>query len=338
MTFEKITVLAGDIGGTKTTLALYYSTCDSRQALAEETFPNEAFDDLEAIITRFLSQHEQRVDRACFGIAGPIFSASAKLTNINWVIDSRQLKTKFGWRNVRLLNDLQAIGYAIPHLKPEDLYQLNPGVRVPHAPVAVLAPGTGLGEAFLFWDGTEYRPYPSEGGHVSFAPTTSTERGLLDFLHREHHHVSFERVCSGEFGIPNIYNYLKHSGLEEPAWLAQQLLEADDPTPVIARAGLDEGTPCPLCKTTLEVFASILGTEAGNMVLTLLAAGGVYIGGGIPPKLLPILKSGVFMDSFRNKGRFSKLLEATPVYIILNPKAGLLGAAHFGLDESLASP
>lgn len=330
MTFEKITVLAGDVGGTKTTLALFENARDLGQPLAEETFPSAAFEGLDAVVERFLSHHDHPVERACFGIAGPVFSDSVTLTNIDWVIDAQQLQSKFGWGHVCLVNDLEAIGYAIPHLQAQDLCPLNPGTAAPKAPLAVLAPGTGLGEAFLIWNGSSYQTYPSEGGHASFAPTTQTERGLLEFLHQEHHHVSFERVCSGEFGIPNIYAYLKHSGLEEPAWLAQRLSATDDPTPIIAQAGMDESHPCALCRNTLEVFCSILGTEASNLVLTLLAVGGVYIAGGIPPKILPILRSGAFMKSFRNKGRFSKLLEDTPVHVVLNPKAGLLGAAYAG--------
>jgi glucokinase len=197
--------------------------------------------------------------------------------------------------------------------------------------IAVVAPGTGLGEAFLTWDGSRYVAQPSEGGHADFAPTNPLEVGLLQYLWERYEHVSYERVCSG-LGIPNIYAYLRDSGYAaEPAWLAEVLAQAQDPTPIIVNTALDQSQPCELCMGTLDTFVSILGAEAGNMALNTLATGGVYLGGGIPPRILPALERAHFMRSFYNKGRFGEFLARIPVYVIMNPKVALLGAAAFGL-------
>jgi glucokinase len=197
--------------------------------------------------------------------------------------------------------------------------------------MAVVAPGTGLGEAYLIWDGTRYRAFPSEGGHADFAPTNAVEVGLLQYLLNRFDHVSCERVCSGT-GLVNIYAYLKDGGYaQEPEWLTEQLVSAHDPAPVIVKAALDEEKPCGLCQTTLNVFVSILGAEAGNMALKVMASGGVYLGGGIPPRMLSALENGPFMKAFRRKGRMSGLMEGIPVHVILNPKVALLGAACHGM-------
>jgi len=197
----------------------------------------------------------------------------------------------------------------------------------------VIAPGTGLGEAFLVRE-ERYLAYPSEGGHADFGPNSDLEIGLLRSFQKKFGHVSYERICSGH-GLPNIYTYLKESGYaEEPVWLAEQLAAIDDPTPGIVSAALDTYKPCKLCVTTLSVFVSTLGAEAGNLALKVLATGGVYLGGGIPPRIIPALATGQFMKSFTNKGRFSELVSRIPVHVILNPKAALIGAAFHGLELS----
>ncbi len=330
-------LLAADIGGTNTRLAIVSSDGGPRHPLAQATLPSAAYPSLDALVRAFLAPGAHAIDRACFGVAGPVVEERVHVTNLPWVIDAGQLQTALGLSSVRLLNDVQALAYVLPLLGAKDLHTLNPGEPVAGAAMAVIAPGTGLGEAFTIWDGRRYRAYPSEGGHADFAPTDSRQIGLLQYLLTRFDHVSYERVCSGR-GIPSIYAYLKDSGFaEEPAWLAERLSGADDPTPVIAAAGLAD-PPSALCRGTIELFASVLGAEAGNLALKVLATGGVYLGGGIPRRILSVLDGRPFLDAFRAKGRFSALLARVPVHVILNPEAALLGAAAYGLDERASGP
>jgi len=233
---------------------------------------------------------------------------------------------------VYLLNDLVSIAYAVPHLEGRDLHVLNEGRPEPGGAIAVLAPGTGLGEAFLTWEGTRFSAHPSEGGHADFAPVNKLQIKLLRYLHDRFDHVSYERICSG-MGLPNIYRFFKDTdAYEEPEWLAERLASASDLTPVIVTAAFDEERPCPLCQATLEMFVAILGAEAGNLALKVLSTGGVYLAGGIPPRILPALERESFMDAFLRKGRLSHLLAPMPVRVVLNSKAALLGAVHYGLE------
>lgn len=322
-------LLAGDVGGTKTDLAVFSHDSGPNVPLVEATFSSGRYSSLEELVSEFLSQIDFQVDRASFGVAGPVVSGKATITNLPWKMDEAQLQEALDLSSVRLLNDLAAIAYALPFLGPSDLHAINEGQPVANGTLAVIAPGTGLGEAFLVWDGARYIPVPSEGGHTGFAPTNRMEIELLCYLLERFDHVSFERVCSG-IGIPNIYAFLKDSGYApEPDRLAEQLAAADDPTPIIGRAAL--AGECDLCVATLNTFVSILGAEAGNLALKVLAVGGVYLGGGIPRRILPMLQNGRFMRSFVHKGRFSELLARVPVYVILNPKAALFGAACYGL-------
>jgi glucokinase len=325
-------LLAGDIGGTKTNLAVFSPEDGPRAPLAEVTFPSADYPSLEALVREFLAQVDLKVEQASFGVAGPVAAGRAKITNLPWVMEETQLREALNLSYVRLLNDLAAIAHAVPFLEPADLHTLNVGQPTPGGAIAVIAPGTGLGEAFLTWDGTRYRPHASEGGHADFAPTNSFQVELLRYLQDRFQHVSYERVCSGR-GLPNIYGYLKDSGYaDEPVWLTKQLAAADDPTPIIVNAALDSERPCELCVTTLNAFVSILGAEAGNLALKVLASGGVYLGGGIPPRILPTLEQKPFREAFRHKGRMSDLLVRVPVHVILNPKVALLGAACHGLE------
>jgi glucokinase len=327
-------LLAGDIGGTKTNLAIYDPEMGLRDPLAEATLPSTGFPSLEALLHSFLSGVECRVTQACFGVAGPVVNGRATITNLSWTIDEGQLVQVLGIPHVRLLNDLESIAYAIPRLTPGDLHTVNEGKPSPEGAIAVIAPGTGLGEAFLTWTGDRYCAHPSEGGHADFAPTDVLELGLLRYLWDRYEHVSYERVCSG-IGLPNIYAYLKASGYaDEPTWLADRLAQARDATPVIVNNALDKNERCTLCEGTLRTFVSILGAEAGNLALKTLATGGVYLGGGIPPRILPVLDGPVFMNSFCAKGRFRELMTHMPVHVILNPQAPLLGAAACGLQAS----
>jgi glucokinase len=325
-------LLAGDVGGTKTSLAVCDPQQGARKPLAEATLSSADFGSLEALIRSFLDGIEFKVSRACLGVAGPVVSGRATITNLPWGMDEGQLVESLGVTSVRLLNDLESIAYAIPLLKPDDLHTLNVGRPAPKGAIAVIAPGTGLGEAFLTWEQGRYCAHPSEGGHADFAPTDTLEWGLLHYLWDRYEHVSYERVCSG-LGLPNIYAYLKDSGqAEEPTWLADRLAGARDATPIIVNNALDRDECCELCERTLRTFVSILGAEAGNLALKTLATGGIYLGGGIPPRILPALDRAVFRHAFCNKGRFEELLARVPVYVILNPRAPLLGAAAYGLE------
>lgn len=325
-------LLAGDIGGTKTALGVFSPDAGPRAPLAEATFPSARYTDLETLVREFLAQINLPVDRASFGVAGPVTGGRARITNLPWVIDEARLRNALHLSSVRLLNDLNAIAHAVPQLGDGDLFTLQAGEPDPGGSLAVIAPGTGLGEAFLSWDGARYRPHPSEGGHVNFGPANEREMGLLRYLQQRFAHVSYERVCSG-IGLPNIYAYLKDAGVAgEPAWLASRLAAADDRVRVIIDAALTD-PPVDLCAGTLEMFVSILGSEAGNLTLKVLATGGVYLSGGIARRIAPALTGGRFREAFRNKGRFSDLLARVPIRVILNPKIALLGAAAHGLER-----
>jgi glucokinase len=331
MTKQSTVVLAGDIGGTKTNLAVFSSGSGLSTPLAQATFSSRDYSCLEVIVREFLSQVKIKVDRASFGVAGPVIRGQARITNLPWVMDKKRLADALGLSRVHLMNDLLALAHAVPLLEPKDLFTLNKGRAVPQGAIAVLSPGTGLGEAFLTWDGSRYRAHPSEGGHADFAPTNALEARLLLQLLNRFKHVSTERVCSG-MGLTNIYAFLKELGHdEEPDWLAEQLSAVRDPVPVIVNAALDEDRPCRLCQEALNTFVSILGAEAGNLVLRMMASGGIYLGGGIPPRIIPVLQRGQFMEAFRQKGRLSGFMEDIPVHVILNPKVALMGAAYHGL-------
>lgn len=326
-------LLAGDIGGTKTHLALYSAEKGPRDALVDDTFPSKDFPNLESIIQQFLLNREEPVTRATFGVAGPVDGEEATVTNLPWIIRAGRLRELLKVDRVDLLNDLEAAAYAVPFLLPDETHLLNDARSTPYAPIGIIAPGTGLGEAYLTWNGSRYQAHASEGGHTDFGPTNPLEMELLRYMSKRLDHVSYEWVCSGR-GIPNLYTYLKDTGAApEPPWLAQQLQAARDPTPVIVTAALNHAThPCELALETMQMFVSILGAQAGNLALTLGAWGGIYVGGGIPPRILPLLGDKHFMRSFLNKGRFTRVLIRVPVRVILVPNAGLLGLAHYGLD------
>jgi len=330
-------VLAGDIGGTKTKVALYDVQQGPQAPHAEATYPSARYANLDAIVRDFLADVQEPVRYACFGVAGPVVGGRVTTTNLPWVLDEAELAARLDLQAAWLLNDLVAVANAVPILRPADLHVINAGEPDPTGPIGVIAPGTGLGEAYLIHDGAQYRAYPSEGGHCTFAPTSELEADLLRHLLGHHDHVSFERVCSG-IGIPNIYHFLKESGrAPEPDWLAAELAAADDPTPVImnaARGTGPDGTSCELCHLTLHTFVSILGAEAGNLALKVMATGGVYLGGGIPPRILDALEGDPFRHAFCNKGRLSSVLRNMPVCVILNSDAALLGAAQYGLQRA----
>ena len=320
-------ILAGDIGGTKTVIGLFDEVADRLHTVREETFPSKSYGALEEILDQFLRSGPSPVPRAaCFGVAGPVVRGRSEATNLPWVIDSTALESTLGLKDVSVINDLVATAYGIPVLNPEDLHILNEGRSDPGGNMALIAAGTGLGEAILFWDGQAYRGVASEGGHADLAPRNALEIELLQYLLSRFHRVSYERVLSGP-GIFNIYSFLKQAGYgEEPDWLAEKL-QGRDPTPVIAEAA--KRRECDLCVRTLHLFVSLYGAEAGNLALKALATGGVYIGGGIAPKIVEQLTDGTFMEAFTDKGRLSPVLERMPVQVILNDKTALLGAARY---------
>jgi len=324
-------ILAGDVGGTKTILAVFSSEQGAHEPIAEATFTSADYANLESIVQSFLSGLDVRVSRAVFGVAGPVLNGSAQITNLPWVISEQHLRAALGLSHVHLINDLAAIANAVPVLNDEDTIALNDVSPTPRGAIGVIAPGTGLGEAFLLWVNGRYHAFPSEGGHNDFAPSNELEGDLLRYLQRKFGRASYERVCSG-IGIPNVYYFLRDCAYmpESPA-VAAQLASAKDPTPVIVANAL-ANPPDPLCAQVMDIFTSVLAAEAGNLALTVIATGGIYLGGGIPPRILPLLQRESFMNTFRCKGRLSGLMERIPVRVIMNAKAGLLGAARAALE------
>lgn len=325
-------ILAGDIGGTKTNLAIFSSKAGRRTPLAEETFQSREYPNLEKLALDFIARTHLPIAKASFCVSGPVVDGKARITNLPWVVDRSKLAVALGLPSVSLSNDLLAFAQAVPYLKREDIHTLNSGCPSDKGTLLVVAPGTGLGQAYLNWSGSRYYAHPSEGGHADFAPTNDLEIGLLRYLLKRLDHVSYERVCSG-MGLPDIYNYLKEIGVApEPRWLAEKIAGGNNPTVVISDAALDVEQPAELCRKTLELFVSVLGAVAGNAALHTMALGGVYLGGGIPPRILSFLEQDLFMRAFTGKGRFSDLLAGIPVHVILNPKIALLGAASLVMD------
>jgi len=330
-------ILVGDIGGTKTNLGLYRSQGGDNNTLLLDhficdTFLNSDFDSLDILVNEFIKKHTCDIDSAVLAVAGLVVDGRADITNLSWVIAEEQLREKTGIATIKLINDLKATAYAVPYIEDSGRFSLNEGVSPEHGTIAVIAPGTGLGESFLTWNGDRYIAYPTEGGHVDFAPRNPLELRLLEYLLSSYEHVSYERICSG-IGIPNIYTFLRDKeGFDEPDWLKNKLSACSDSTAVIVNSALDEDSYCKLCKTTLDIFVSVLGAEAGNLALKVMSRGGVYVGGGIPPRILHYLNNGLFMTAFTAKGRMSDIMSEMPVHVILNPRAALLGAAHYGVN------
>jgi glucokinase len=326
-------LLAGDIGGTKTVLAFFPlnpSHAHFTQPEYSHTYASDAYGSLEVVVSDFLARTGVQPVGASFGVAGPVIHGRARVTNLPWVIDTAVLQQTIGIPHVYLLNDLESIANAVPYLTADELITVNEGERDPTGPIAVIAPGTGLGEAFLVHDGRRYRAFPSEGGHATFSPVNTVQRELLAYLESRFDHVSFERVCSGS-GIPNLYAFLRDSGrFTEPPHLKEQLAATENWTPVIVNAAV--AGDAAICAATLDLFIDILANETSNNAIRLLATGGIYLGGGIPPRIVPQLTDGDFMRRYSLKGRFSEMVSRMPVHIIKDPLAGLHGAAYFGLE------
>lgn len=320
-------VLAGDIGGTKTSLALFSINDDKLRMETEHNFPSKKYSGLVPILDEFSVRNNKSIDAACFGVAGPVVDGHVKTTNLPWVIDSQVLRQALRVDTVYLLNDLEAAAYGVFTLDNEEFYTLNEGTMHSTGNKALIAAGTGLGQAILYDDGRHFHALPSEGGHADFAPRTELEIDLLRYLLARFGHVSYERVLSGP-GLFNIYRFLKESrGMAEPPLLAERFAAGDDPAAVISTAALAKEAE--ICCTALDLFVSIYGAEAGNMALRFKSVRGLYVGGGIAPKILDKLKDGTFMRSFIDKGRYTELLAAMPVQVVLNPQAGLRGAGYY---------
>jgi glucokinase len=328
-------ILAGDIGGTNTRLAFVAADGERLAVVQEATFSSREHASLEAVLEQFLSSHHLPVERACFGVAGPVRHGRCDATNLAWVVDSRDLSKQLGLPQVGLINDLEANAYGTASLQAKDFAVLNAGVADAEGNAAIISAGTGLGEAGLYWDGARHRPFATEGGHATFAPRTVLEMELLRYLVVQLQHVSFERVLSGP-GLLNIYRFLRDTGRgEEPSWLAEAMRQGD-PAAVISEMAL--AGKVGLCIQALDVFVSIYGAEAGNLALKVMATGGVFVGGGIAPKILSKLREPLFLEAFGAKGRMKPLLLAMPVRIILNDKTALLGAARCAALSGTADP
>jgi glucokinase len=291
----------------------------------KETYPSADYTSLGAIVTKFVASHGAKSKHACFGVAGPVRNDQVNATNLPWTVDASRLAHEITLKNVTLINDLEAIAYSVEVLEPKDFAALNEGDPKAAGNAAVIAAGTGLGQAGLCWDGVRRLPFACEGGHADFAPADDLQDELLRYLRAQFGHVSWERVLSGP-GLLNIYNFLRDTGRgQEPDWLKQEMAKGDRASQ-ISRHGLD-GTDA-LCCQSLELFVSLYGSEAGNLALKIMATGGVYIGGGIAPKIVNRLRDPNFLEAFTAKGRLTELLKAIPVRVILNDQTGLLGAAH----------
>jgi len=327
-------ILAGDIGGTHARLAYFDVLNGHFNLVSASVFPSREYGGLDQIVAKFVGASDLHPQIACFGVAGPVRDGRIEASNLPWVVDAKRLTDELRIKSALLINDLEANAWGIPALDPKDLVSLN---RVSGNPVgnqAVISAGTGLGEAGMYWDGSQHHVFACEGGHEDLAPNNELEIELLRYLRGRFGHVSYERVVSGP-GLVNVFHFLRDTGRgTEPKWLTDEM-QTSDPGAAISRAAL-EGK-CALCEQAIDLFVSIYGAEAGNLALKIMATGGVYLGGGIAPKLLPKLSGPLFMKSFLGKGRMQSLLEAIPVRVITNDGVALLGAARFAL-RSTAGP
>jgi glucokinase len=325
-------LLAGDIGGTKTALAILSDEAGPHAPVKQTEVHSADYASLEAIAAEFVEQSQLPVDRACFGVAGPVFGGRVITTNLPWHIDEALLVKELNLKGIHLMNDLEAIACAVPKLRSTDVRTINAGESVSGAPIAVIAPGTGLGESFLTWNGQRYETHSSEGGHSDFAPTNPTQLRLLEFMLGRFEHVSYEHVCSG-IGVPNVYDFVGEvEKVPESPEVADQIASARDRSMPIIRYALDPRTPSKRCAATIDIVVSILASEAGNLALKVLATGGVYLSGGIATHILPALEGSRFLQSFRFKGRFSDMMSRIPVHVIVG-RAALVGAAIYGLES-----
>lgn len=317
-------ILGGDIGGTNSRLAMFDITGGQHKIVTSSVFPSHNYAGLDKIVLEFVSTTKITPSAACFGVAGPVSNGRVSTTNLPWVVEAQRLADELKLPTVMLLNDLEATGWGIPALGPEDLVPLNQVHGDPEGSQAVLAAGTGLGEAAMYREGTRYHVLACEGGHSDFAPRDDLEIELFRYLHRLYGHVSYERILSGP-GLLNVFHFLRDTGRgTEPSWLTDEM-QHGDPSAAVSRAGLDGSSP--LAEQALAMFVAIYGAEAGNLALKTKSTGGMFIAGGIAPKLLPKLVGPLFMHSFVAKGRMQSLLESIPVKVATNDQTALIGTA-----------
>ena len=327
-------LIAGDIGGTKTELAIFSNEGGPHSPLVQVKVHSADYPSLEVIVKEFLAKVDKPVDRAFFAVPGPVIGGRVKTTNLPWTIEGKSLAQELdlNLKSVHLINDLEAIARAVPILRPSDVITINTGEAVPRGAIAVIAPGTGLGESFLAWDGSRYLAHGSEGGHADFAPTDERQIGLLEYLFKKFDHVSFEHVCSG-IGIPLIYGYLRDvEGIPERPEVAELMAAPGDPSFVIINHAFGSADVSKLCAETINMFVSILASEAGNLAVKVLATGGMYVAGGVVVHTLDALKRPGFMQSFKRKGRFAELMARIPIHAVVS-QAALAGAAAYGLEN-----
>lgn len=325
-------ILAGDIGGTKTNLALITFNNQKIQTIFSKQFSSQNYKSFYEILDEFLSLHKnQKISVACFGIAGPIVEGNSNLTNLSWNINTIDLQNKLNTSKVKLLNDLEATAYGMLYLNDEELIELNPNAKKQKGNIAVIAAGTGLGEAILYNDGINYYPIGTEGGHTDFAPLTQQQNKLLEWLKTKYpEHVSYERVLSGQ-GITTLYQFLLETNFAPECKQMLNISNDEDKNAMISKCAFELNDKLSL--ETLKLFIEIYGAEAGNLALKSMSIGGVFIGGGIAPKILHFIQNGIFINSFLKKGRFEKLLKNISIKVSLNEQTALLGSARYAYDK-----
>ncbi len=322
-------VLAADVGGTNARVALVDTTGGAMRFLVEKTYPSRDYPGMSEILLRFAKEVGDLPSRACIAIAGPVIGDECRATNLPWSLSARQIARDIGVLDTHLINDFSAIGHGIPHLTPKDLVTLQAGTPETHAPIAVIGAGTGLGHGFITWDGQRHRVFPSEGGHVDYAAQTPLQFRLSQHFRSRYGSASAERVVSG-MGLVETYRFIASERRAEVSAAVEAEMETTDPAAVITKHGLAETDA--LCRATVELFVQSYGVVAGNFALSLLAKGGVYLAGGVTPRLLPLLQGPLFLDAFRAKGRMTGLLSVMPVHVVMNTNVGLIGAAAAGIS------
>jgi glucokinase len=325
---DGIIVLAGDMGGTKTNLSFYRATDSGLEALESKRYASDDYPSSIDVLKQFLTDTKQSaVDRICLGVAGPVLNKKVELTNIGWSVDTAEMRRQLGIEKVALINDLEATAYGLAGLGPEDFITIHPG-KTGNGNMAIIAPGTGLGEGGLYWSGKNHYPFPTEGGHAGFAPRTETDIELLKYLQKKHEVVSWEHLVAGP-AIPDIYRFLRDSKKhKEPGWLTEAIKDEEEAPAAISKAAIEQKDNC--CVETMQYFVRYLAYESANLVMKIKATGGLFLGGGVPHKIAPLLQDKSFFEHYLDCDRMQHLLENVPIRIVKNDKTGLIGAAYYG--------
>src|ERR1700730_9346159 len=324
-------ILAGDIGGTSARLAAFETEGNRLQCVVEKTYPSQQHNGLSTILAEFIKTEGIPVHSACVGVAGPVRGGRSKISNLPWIIDSRELAQQLKLSSVGLLNDLEAYAYGIDALESKDFVTLGEGAEDAEGNRAVISARTGLGMAGLYWDGFRHHPFACEGGHADFAPRNDLEMELLGYLQKKYGRISYERILSGP-GIKNIYDFLRDTHkADEPEWLRQQMEAAPDPPALISQMALEAKSE--ICDQTLSIFVSVFGAETGNCALNFMSTGGIFIGGSIAAKIMRKMNDPVFLESFLDKGRMGTILKDMPVKIVASDDSGMIGAARYTLVQ-----